>query len=348
MKTTAPDLWQDVTVRNAVMNNANELPGTCEAWRLTGETWGNPTIGCVPAGRGAPAEPPAWLYNAQTNRTGTRCTLADYQVAMFGRRPDGFANRPYDNVGVQYGLNALQAGIITAEQFVDLNEKIGGRDIDLNFVPQRTVADAPALDIVYRTGQLNTLNNVDIPVLDNRGCRSVEVHSCYHSYVTRARILQSRPGATNHVTFFSSPGTTAFETLDRWVAAVKADPSNRPLAGKVAAARPNDAVDTCWIENQRVTDTARCRAANPYWGNAHLGAGQTLEDDILKCQLKPLRRTDYKATFTDAQWARLQTAFPGGVCDWSKPGVGQQPAVAWLSFADGPGGKPLGPAPVSR
>lgn len=75
-------------------------------------------------GRSAPATaPPTWTYNAATNRKGTRCTLQDYPVAIFGRRPDGFANRPYDNVGVQYGLRALQAGTITPEQFVDLNER---------------------------------------------------------------------------------------------------------------------------------------------------------------------------------------------------------------------------------
>lgn len=351
MKETAPELWQDVEVRNAVMDNANELPGTCEAWGITGLTWGDPTVRCVPAGGrgGAPAMPtPAWVYHPTMNPVGTRCTLQDYQVAIFGRRSDGFAHRPYDNVGVQYGLRALEADIISPEQFVDLNARIGGRDIDLNFVPERTVADAAALDIVYRTGQLNLLNNVDIPVLDNRGCRNTEVHSCYHSYVTRARILESRPGATNHVTFFSAPGTTAFETLDRWVAAVAADTSELPLSDKVASARPPDGVDTCWIDGARVTDMSQCRAANPHWGNAHLGAGQTIEDDVLKCQLTRLQRDDYGVEFSDAQWARLQEVFPDGVCDWSQPSVGAQPAMAWLSFADGPGGTPLGPPPVSR
>ena len=48
-------------------------------------------------------------------------------------------------------------------------------------------------------------------------------------------------------------------------------------------------------------------------------------------------------TFTDAQWAQLQATFPTGVCDYSKPGVDQQPPKArWLTFADGPGGRPLG------
>jgi len=45
------------------------------------------------------------------------------------------------------------------------------------------------------------------------------------------------------------------------------------------------------------------------------------------------------------QWERLQAAFPDGVCDWTRPGVGQQPAVSPLTFGGGPGGVPLAPAP---
>ncbi len=39
--------------------------------------------------------------------------------------------------------------------------------------------------------------------------------------------------------------------------------------------------------------------------------------------------------------------FPDGVCDWSRPGVNQVPFAGPLTFQDGPGGEPLGPAPVS-
>jgi hypothetical protein len=53
-------------------------------------------------------------------------------------------------------------------------------------------------------------------------------------------------------------------------------------------------------------------------------------------------------TFTVDQWARLQAAFPNGVCDWTQPSVDVQPTVPWLTFKDGPGGKPLGLAPVSK
>ena len=76
-------------------------------------------------------------------------------------------------------------------------------------------------------------------------------------------------------------------------------------------------------------------------------AGEPFTGDVLKCELKPLDRSDYPVQFTDAQWAQLQQLFSAGVCDYSKPGVDQQPTMAWMSYADGPGGKPLGPAPTS-
>jgi hypothetical protein len=59
-------------------------------------------------------------------------------------------------------------------------------------------------------------------------------------------------------------------------------------------------------------------------------------------------RSDYApALLSDAEWAALQAAFPNGVCDWTKPGVGQQPTVAWQSYKAGPGGVGLGDPPTS-
>ncbi len=86
-------------------------------------------------------------------------------------------------------------------------------------------------------------------------------------------------------------------------------------------------------------------AANPRWG-----AGMpTLANDIVKCKLKPLRRSDYyPIVFTDAQWAQLNEAFPTGVCDWGKRGVDQQDTVAWQTYENGPGGESLGQPPASQ
>ena len=77
-----------------------------------------------------------------------------------------------------------------------------------------------------------------------------------------------------------------------------------------------------------------------------MAAGGPLTDDIAKCQLKPLNPSDYRVFFTPTQWARLTAAFPDGVCDWSKPGVGQVPWTP-TTFRGGPGGQDLPAAPVS-
>jgi hypothetical protein len=78
-------------------------------------------------------------------------------------------------------------------------------------------------------------------------------------------------------------------------------------------------------------------------------AGGPLEENILKCELKPLNSVDYAPlVFSSAQWARLQATFPDGVCDWSEKGVGQRRAASPLTFADGPGGRRLPPPPVSH
>jgi hypothetical protein len=60
-------------------------------------------------------------------------------------------------------------------------------------------------------------------------------------------------------------------------------------------------------------------------------AGADVAADIIKCRTKPLRQSDYAVGFTPAQWARLKTVFPSGVCDWSKLGYEQQePLGTWI------------------
>jgi hypothetical protein len=77
-------------------------------------------------------------------------------------------------------------------------------------------------------------------------------------------------------------------------------------------------------------------------------AGGSISENILKCQLKPLVFTDYTGvTFTAGQQTRLQTVFSGGVCDWSKAGVGQVDPIGPLTYKAGAGGVPLPAAPAS-
>lgn len=66
----------------------------------------------------------------------------------------------------------------------------------------------------------------------------------------------------------------------------------------------------------------------------------------MKCQLVALDRTSYDVSFSDADWARMQEAFPSGVCDYSLESVSAQDAQTWMAY-DVVGGEPLGPRPVS-
>ena len=72
------------------------------------------------------------------------------------------------------------------------------------------------------------------------------------------------------------------------------------------------------------------------YSNPRKEAGGPLAANILKCQLKPIDAKDYAVPFSAAERARLKAIFPGGVCDWSKPGVNQTPVVPWASFGPSP------------
>ena len=69
-------------------------------------------------------------------------------------------------------------------------------------------------------------------------------------------------------------------------------------------------------------------------------AGGPLSSDVIKCTLKPIDPDDYEVGLTAEEMGRLHAIFPNGVCDWSEPGIEQQPlAGSWLS---------LGPSPVNQ
>ncbi len=308
----------------------------------------------VPKGVGADK-----AYDPQTNQQGVRCDLSTYFANILGHRPDGIANRPSDNVGVQYGLQQLQSNRITPAMFVDLNAKVGGRNNDYDYIPERTVADAPAVPIAYRSGLFNMGNNMHLPIIDIRGHDDAEIHHDYRSYVMRARLDRSNGHHDNQV-IWTGPialvGDLAFpknalNAMDAWLTAIEADTSTLSYVAKVKKHKPAAAHDLCTNGNgQEITDRAACAAANPYYAEPRMMAGEPFTGDVLKCQLKPLVRADYKQTipFTDAEWATMQKTFATGVCDYTKPGVGQQMTVPWLDYSKGPGGVPLGAAPVAK
>jgi hypothetical protein len=356
----APHLWAVPAHRDAVLGTM--VAGAC-LLQQDGPELGTPDVGSYSGtwmdpdfaqGCGLSA---AVVYNARTNRGGVRCTLQDYMVSIFGRRAsDGFANRAYDNVGVQYGLRALQSGAITPEQFVDLNARVGGLDIDWNIEPRRTVADLPAIEASYASGLVsNGRELAQVPIVDIRGTDNFELHADFNTYVMRARLDRDAGGHDNQVVFTGSRPLVgdptafraAFDVIDDWLARIEEDRGGGSPADRVKRNRPPRAVDSCWVEGGQMTERTTCEKAFPYYANARIVAGLPFTSDLLKCRLKTLRRGDYRAQFTDAQWERLRAAFPDGVCDPSRPGVGERAGVPWTTYADGPGGRALGPAPRS-
>ena len=325
--------------------------------------------------------PAALVYDPVTNPNGTRCGDADLSTSVWGSTDN--ANAPEslralqtgDNVGIQYGLKALLAGDITPEEFVTLNQKIGGTDADSNRTLERTTADLPALAIAYKAGIVSSGKNLGkLPIIDSRGYDEQGIHYIWRSFSERARIDAANNGNHgNQVMWrygtgllpataqqFAAVTLQSFLTMDTWLSNLMASAPKATLNAvrnqeQVIAAKPASAFDLCYLTGDTtfstpVTDMAVCDADSRLASHAspRQVAGGSLAENVLKCQLKPLDTADYApVTFTDAQLARLQATFPGGVCDWSKPGVGQQEAISPLSFVAGPGGQPLPPAPAA-
>lgn len=86
-------------------------------------------------------------------------------------------------------------------------------------------------------------------------------------------------------------------------------------------------------EPATVDGTGVCNTLFPVPADVRIFAGGPFAGDILKCQLKPVAASDYAVSFAPSEWVRLNSIFPQGVCDWSKPGVNQSPLDDnWLHY----------------
>ncbi len=273
-------------------------------------------------------------YDPVSRPDGVRCTFQDFMASVIGRRSDGAAHQVYDNVGVQYGLLALEAGQISAEQFVDLNARAGGFDHDGRWQPQRNAMDREVVARLYRTGQiLEGRGLARVPIVAIRGTNNDDYHYPYRTVVNRARLIAANGHADNHVYWIQPPrGTSTLDAIDRWLTAVQLDGGPGDLPAKVVRNRPADVVSGCWIDGAHVTDLARCDQVFPYEREPRTTAGDGPTISTMKCELKPVVRADYGVAFTDTQWTRLVEAFPSGVCDFSRPGVGVERTTTWFDY----------------
>jgi hypothetical protein len=299
------------------------------------------------------------------NPAGIRCSIYDAMRSIFGTQAHAgveVGRNPHDNVGVQYGLLALNEGRISKEIFLEVNEGVGARDIDSAPIRERMEADPDVVRIAYETGRITTGKGglAVTPIIEERSYLDPtgNFHTSYYSFVMRERLRRDNGHADNYVLQRHGQGMSLgmdnLVMMDRWLSNLALDGSADPLAAKVVRAKPAELVESCYdadgnqivepqtFDRERVFDNTagRCNALYPPHAGTRMIAGAPLESDILKCQLKPLDRADYAVTFTDTEWVRLERLFPDGVCDWSKPGVGQEVTPrTWLSY---------GPSPVNR
>jgi hypothetical protein len=243
---------------------------------------------------------------------------------------------------VQYGLKAFNNKQISFDQFVELNEVIGGHDVDGNIIGARDVADPAALKIAYQSGRVDTGGGSlgSIPILDTRNYLDMagNLHDRFRSMVTRARLKAANGTADNQVALiFPQTGTPPMRagdlatTMNQWLDNIAADTSNVSQITKVIKDKPAGLADACWTsEGEKIVEpmtwdgNSRCNQLYPAHADPRIVAGSPLTDDILKCQLKPVDAKDYSLSLTADQLNRLKAAFPQGVCDYSKPGVSQQ------------------------
>lgn len=219
---------------------------------------------------------------------------------IYGANSQGFANSTWDNVGVQYGLEALREGHITVEEFLKLNAQVGGWKsaeqmlderlwllegnlfpVDLSFwshqninlattgseqTAPRTEGSIEAMQAAYRSGHV-FLGYLDIPVVDVRHYLDpvLDMHHASASFSVRERFYNGQGHADNQVIWMApesyEPQNEAFAVIDRWMLNILINPE----AG-VVGNKPYHAVDKCFD-----SDGAVIAAGTDVWDGAWNG-----------------------------------------------------------------------------
>ncbi|PSU14799.1 hypothetical protein C9J03_00900 [Photobacterium gaetbulicola] len=203
-------------------------------------------------------------------------------VHIYGKDEHGFAQSTWDNVGVQYGLQALREKVISIDEFIEINQRIGAwkpfndmeseRKLSLSAsIPplwlslwgehnvtedkrapaKRRSAPLSAIERAYQYGQV-FIGDVSLPIIDIRHHLEddLNMHHTSASFSTRLRILDEMGHADNHVIWISdkqyNPVEQAYTLMDQWLMAIKAMPESMSYSAKVKESKPQLAVDTCF------------------------------------------------------------------------------------------------------
>ena len=219
--------------------------------------------------------------------------------------------------------------------------------------PRRT-GSLDAMHAAYESGHV-FLGVLDLPIIDMRHYVDpvLDMHHAQQSFATRERMIAEAGNADNQVIWFAEcsnmnlvgltrnctfdPTGAAFDTLDQWIANIRAHPE-----GKVVGNKPAAAVDSCFAGDgtllyrggdawSGILDggvAGPCTAHFPLHTTSRIEAGGGIRGDVFKCALKPVDEaladgTYGDAAFSDDEQGRLREIFPDGVCDYSKPDEGR-------------------------
>jgi hypothetical protein len=367
--TVAPDvldcrILQRVFDSNpALFNEAARQAVTGYATSDTCATWNSVFAPSLDPAVCDPAVPAELVYDPASNPDGVRCTLQDGYRNVYGVDPtSGAAPSWYDNTGIQYGLQALRDLAITPQQFVALNAAVGGLDIDLQPTTARTRAPADTLATAYQSGRVVDGHRLgEVPIIDINyyvdHVPQFNVHDRVRSFMLRARLAHANGHADNHVMWTYGPTGLVYQPFLRpdadgaatdvmraWLDQLTSDTSGDPLAERVVRSRPTAAADRCVpadfgppVDGQaEFGGDGTCDVLFPAHATPRLVAGAPLTGDVLACKLRPVDIADYGAAaplMTPDVLSQLHAVFPDGVCDHTRPGVGQAPAgAAWQRY----------------
>ena len=197
---------------------------------------------------------------------------------IYGVLPNGYARSTWDNVGVQYGLQALRDGKITPAEFLDLNAKVGSWKDPQDMVQEgqpflptggfdpwssrnmRLSPDGGVTPAPRREGDISAMHaaythgiyfdgNIKIPLIDQRDYleEQLNMHNSHQSFVSRQRMLDYDGNASNQVIWFIGPNpqrdiaAEALGVIDQWLANIRQHPEL-----SVAQNKPADATDRCF------------------------------------------------------------------------------------------------------
>jgi hypothetical protein len=204
---------------------------------------------------------------------------------IYGIDEDGYAMVSWDNVGVQYGLQALLDGHITPAEFLKLNANVGtwkeAKDMvqegcpfvpqlcgnpaqwdpwssrNMNLSPDGGITPAPrregsieAMNAAYESGMVFD-GKIDIPIIDWRHYLedALNMHNTHQSFATRQRMIEGQGDADNQVIWFTDarPAVAFDQTAEAFRVMDQWMANIKANPDKsVAKNKPTDAVDRCF------------------------------------------------------------------------------------------------------